>query len=137
MILSGGILGEDGIISINIVEHHIQISFHIAQEFLVSCCLIGGNQRFVHHAVIVSGGTLRILPILISVNSLRQILIGARFQLCGQFLRCFGNLILSEILLRIAGNFQSKVSMLLHHICEGEKHGHHRPAVVRGMKATV
>ena len=32
VILSGGILGEDGLISINIVEPPIQISFHIAQE---------------------------------------------------------------------------------------------------------
>ena len=137
MILPGGILGENSVVSVNVVEHHVQISFHIAQEFLIAGGFIGGNQGFVHHAVIVSGGALRIFSVLVPVNSLCKILIGARFQLFNQLLCRLRDLILRKILLRITGNLQSKVSMLFHHIRKGEKHRHHRPAVVRGMETAV
>ena len=137
VILSGGVLGKNGVVPVDVVEHHVQVPLHVAQEFLISGSLVGQDQGLVHHGVVVAGGALRVFAVLIPVDAFRQILVRPVSQLLHQLLHGVRDLILAEILLRIAGNLKRQLSVLLHHVRQGEKHGHHRPAVVGRMEAAV
>jgi len=81
LILAGGILGENGAVRVNVGQHHMKVSGHVAQVVRVAGFLIHGHHGIVHHGIVIPGGALRVLPLLTSVNAFRQILSGPPHQL--------------------------------------------------------
>ena len=85
-VLSGGILGKDRVVRVNICQHHIQVPPDIPQKLLIARCLKHGHHGIVHHRVVIACRPLRVLSILIPVNAFSQILPGPLPQTPGKLL---------------------------------------------------